>query len=121
MARCSRPGCDGSQHVVGLIAGHCENGNPHRFARLVYPVDLLDQVVRHPRTVGFVVGRDLVTECGPGQVEGGGDVRRVVIREQLSQHRDEDVHGVRRAAPPGSTAHARGTRDRRGTSENCRR
>ena len=108
-------------HVVGLVARRREDRHAQRLARLVHPVDLLGQVVGHRRAVGLVVGDDLVAERRAGQVERRGDVGRLVVGDQLAQHRHEDVDRVRGLALPGSTGRGRGTRGRRGTSASCRR
>jgi hypothetical protein len=60
-------------------------------------METMATVVGHLSAIGFVVLRDFVAERRAGQVEGGGDVSGVVIGEKLSQHRDEDIDGVRRA------------------------
>jgi hypothetical protein len=93
-----RPRRDRSEHIVGFVARHGEDWDAHRLTRLVDPIDLLDQIVWHLRAVGLVIGHDLVAERGAGQVERGSDMGRVVIGEELSQHRDKNVDGVRRTA-----------------------
>jgi hypothetical protein len=71
-------------------------GHPHRFTRLVHPVDLFGEIIRHRGAIGLVVGRDVVAERGPGEVERRGHVGRRVILDQLPQHGHEDVDRVRR-------------------------
>ena len=61
----------------------------------MHPVDLLGQIVGHRRAIGLVVGRDLVAEGRTCQIEGCGEIRRLVVGDELAQHRDEDVDRVR--------------------------
>ena len=95
MACFRRPRRHRSNHIVGLIARLGDDGNAQCLARLVDPVDLLDQIVGHLRAIGLVVGRDRISKGRAGQIERGGDERRVVVGEQFPQHRHEDVDRVR--------------------------
>ena len=87
-----------SDHVVGFEPLVGEDRNAERFARLVHPRNLLGEIRRHRRAVGLVVGRHFRSEGGTRQIERGGDELRVVVLNQLPQHGDEDVDGVRRPA-----------------------
>ena len=80
--------------VVSLIALHRENRHTERLAGFMDPVDLLSEIVGHRDAIGFVVRRDLVAEGRAGQVERGGEICRLVVGDELAQHRHEDVDGV---------------------------
>ena len=81
--------------VVRLVALHGQHGHAQRLTRLVDPGNLFDQVVRHRCPVGLVVGVELLAKCRTADVECGGDVLWLLVVQQLAQHRDEAVHGVR--------------------------
>ena len=66
-----------------------------RLASFVHPRNLFRQVGRHRRSIRLVVGGHLRAEGRSRQVERGGDVFGPVILDQLPQHGDEDVDGVR--------------------------
>jgi hypothetical protein len=87
-----------ADHVVGLEARGGDDGHAHRFARGVHPRDLLRQVGRHRRAVRLVVGGERRSERRAGEVERRGNERRVLIVDELAQHRHETVDGVGRAA-----------------------
>ena len=84
--------------VVGLERLVREDGHAQRLARLVHVRDLLAQIGRHRRTIGLVVGGQLVPESRSPDVEGGGDERRPLVGDELAQHVDEAEDGVRRPA-----------------------
>jgi hypothetical protein len=83
-----------ADHVVRFIALRGEDGHAHGFARLVHQRDLLREIAGHRRAVGLVVGDDVVAEGRAGEIEGGGDVLRLMIVDQLAQHRHEAIDGV---------------------------
>ena len=87
-----------AQHVVGFEARGGEDRDAQRLARLVDPRDLLPQIVGHGRAVGLVVGRQLGSKRLHRQVERGGDELRLMIGQQLAEHRHEAVHRVGRLA-----------------------
>ena len=93
---CLRTSGDGADDVVCLVAAGGQDRHPQGLARLVHPVDLLRQIVGHGGAVRLVVGRDTVAKGRPGQVERRGEVGRRMVLNQLAQHGDEHVHGVRR-------------------------
>jgi hypothetical protein len=64
----------------------------------VHHRDLLRQLARHRRAVGFVVVDEIVAEGAAGKIERRGDELRLVLVEQLAQHVDEDVDRVGRRA-----------------------
>ena len=84
--------------VVGLVALGGEDRNAERFAGGVHHLDLLRELVRHRRPVGLVVRRQVVAKRAAGEIEGGGDVLRLLLVHQLPQHVHEDVDGVGRLA-----------------------
>ena len=93
-----RPRGQGPDHVVGLEALAGDDGDPQRRARVVHLGNLLDEVFGHRTPVGLVVGRELVPEGRPLEVERGRDELRGLLGDQLAQHRDEAVHRVRGAS-----------------------
>ena len=90
--------------VVGLEALVRQDRHAHRLAGLVHPRDLLLQILRHRGAVGLVLGGDPVAEGVGGEVERGGDEPRLVVGQQLPEHRHEPVDRVGRpAVGPGET------------------
>ena len=81
--------------VVRLEPRVGQHRHAEGFARLAHPRRLFDQVGGHRRPVRLVVGGERGPEGRPPHVEGGGDQRRLVVGDQLAQHRDEAVDGVR--------------------------
>ena len=84
--------------VVGLERLVRQHRHAECRASLVHVRHLLAQVGRHGRAIRLVVGGELVPEGRSPDVEGGGDERRPLVRDQLSEHRDEAIDRVRR--PP---------------------
>ena len=84
-----------ADHVVGLVASRGDDRHAERLAGFVDPGDLLGEIRRHRRAVGLVVGDELVAERRSRQIERGGDELRMMVLDQLAQHRHEDVDGVR--------------------------
>ena len=82
--------------VVGFVALRCEDRHAERFAGGVDHRDLLGELVGHRRAVRLVVGDQVVAERAPRQIERRRDVLRLLLVEQLAQHRHEDVDGVGR-------------------------
>ena len=94
-------GVDGLQRqrpddVVGFIAIRCDDGDAERFACRMHHRDLDGELIGHRRAIGLVIPGQIVTERAAGQIERRRDVLRLVLVEQLAQHRDEDVHGIGR-------------------------
>ena len=96
--RLDRPRGEGADDVVGLEAPAGDDGHAEGRARLVYPGDLLDEVGGHRTPVGLVVGRELVAEGRPLQIESGRDELGGLLGHQLAQHGDEAEHRVGRAS-----------------------
>jgi hypothetical protein len=93
-----RPHRQRPNHVVGFEADVGEHLHTQRLTRLVYERNLFGEIGGHWRTIGFVVVAHLRAERGPRQIERRGNALRVVVGDELAQHRDETVHGVRGAA-----------------------
>ena len=85
-------------HIVGFVALGGEDRHAERLARGVHHRNLLRELVRHRRAVRLVVGDEIVAEGAARQIERRGDELRLVLVEQLAEHRDEDVDGVGRRA-----------------------
>ena len=88
---------DRADHVVRLEALAVDDRHAHRLAGGVHPRDLSRQIVGHRRAVRLVVAGELLAERGRGEIERRGDELRMLLVEELPQHRDEDVDGVGRA------------------------
>ena len=84
--------------IVRLVLLMREYRDPERFACLVDPRDLLGQVGRHRGAICFVVGRQTGAERRPLDVKRRGDQLGLMVGNQLAQHRDEAIDGVRRLA-----------------------
>ena len=67
------PGGERGDHVVGLVAGHLEDGDGQRLDHLADEADLLAQDVGRGGAVGLVGVDLLVAERRLGPVEGHGD------------------------------------------------
>jgi hypothetical protein len=61
----------------------------------VHPCNLLGQIVRHRRPVGFVVGDEVIAKRATRQIERRGDELRMMIVHQFPKHRHEDIDRVR--------------------------
>jgi hypothetical protein len=81
-------------YIVRLESLGGENRHAERLAGSVHHRDLFGELVGHRRATRFVVRDEIVAEGAAGQIERSGDVFRLVLAEQLSEHRHEDVHGV---------------------------
>ena len=89
-----RPLGDRADHIVGFVALVGENRDAERLAGAMDPRNLLGEIGRHGRAVGFVVGGELGAERRTGEIERRRDELRPLVVEQLAEHRDEPVHGV---------------------------
>ena len=67
--------------------------------------NLFDQVGRHLRAIGFILGKLLHAVGRLAALENGRDVRRIVLLGQLAQHVVENVN--RLGGKPGAGAHGR--------------
>ncbi len=83
----------GADHIVGFHAGNAQDGQAQRLDDLAHGFDLGAQVVRHRRTVGLVVGIQIVTEGLAGGVDHEGHVLRALLQGG-AQHVD---HAEQRA------------------------
>ncbi len=94
-----------ADHVVSFHAFERQDGHAHGLARFVDPRHLFGEVAGHGSPIGLVVGGDVRAEGLPAQVERREDVLRLMVREQLAEHRDEAVGGVGGlAVRPGQAA-----------------
>jgi tetrahydromethanopterin S-methyltransferase subunit F len=81
---------------VGLIAAHVDRRHVERLDRAVDDLELRDQLLGRGRTVGLVLGINLVAEGLARGVEDHRDMVRVGVVEDLHQHLREAVHRVDR-------------------------
>ena len=84
--------------IIGFEADEREHLHTERFARLMHERDLFREVRRHRCPIGFVVVAQLRSEGRSRQIERRGDALRIVIHDELAQHRHEAIDRVRRAA-----------------------
>ena len=91
--------------VVGFVAVRRQDRHAERAAGLVHERHLIDQVGRHRAARRLVVGGEVAAEGRAGQIERRGDELRLVVGDELRQHRDEAVDRVRDL--PGGVRHRR--------------
>jgi len=80
--------------VVGFVTLPGQNRDAHRPQDVLGEVDLATEFVRRRAPLRLVLGEDLGTERLPRHVESGRYVARVLVAQQVDQHRGESVHGV---------------------------
>src|SRR5579883_1722982 len=98
---------DGADDVVGLIAGEFEHRDAHGVEEAADVRDLFGEILRHFRTVGFVVSEAFRAEGRSGAFEDGGDVFGLVAGHELAEHIVKDVNGL--CGQAGAGAHGRGS------------
>ena len=91
--------------VVGFVAIRRQDRHAERAAGLVHERHLIDQVGRHRAARRLVVGGEVAAEGRTGEIERRGDELRLVVGDELRQHRDEAVDRVRDL--PGGVGHRR--------------
>ena len=82
----------GAHDVVGLVAVQLHDGDVQGLHQLADHGDLRAQVLGHGIPVGLVFRIDLVPERGLRRIEDAGDVRRLVLLQQL-QHQPRERIG----------------------------
>ena len=97
-ARGARLFGDRRDHVVGLDAGHRNDGPAEVLQNAVKRFDLHAQVVGHRRTVALVLGEHLVAEVLPLRVEDDDGVIGLGKRPDLAEHAQKAPDGPRRLA-----------------------
>ena len=88
--------------VVRFIAGESDHRNAKRFAHTQDVRDLPDQILRHRfprRLVAFI---HLVAHSGALDVQGHTDVIRLLLLDELAQHRGEAENCVGRQTLGGA-------------------
>ena len=80
--------------VVGLEPGLGEDRDAQRAEHLLGDVDLAAEFIRGRRPARLVLGVLLEAEGLARDVERRGDVARLLVTQQIDQHRGEAVHGV---------------------------
>ena len=88
-------GGEGREDVVGLEVLLADRGDVHRLERLFEQRHLTDELGRGLAPGALVLGVLARAEREPRDVEGDGDVRRLVLLQQDEQHRQEPVDRVR--------------------------
>ena len=89
-----RPGGQGGQDVVGLVAGGLDDRDAHGLHQLAHEAHLLAQYVGCRRTGRLIALHQLVAEGRLGPVEGHGQIVGLVVLDQVHKHRGETVNGV---------------------------
>ena len=95
--RCGLLGVGGDE-VVGLEALQLDGRHVEGPGRLADQGELRDQLWRRRRTVGLVVGIEIVAESASSGIEDHRDVVGVGILQQLQQHVGEAIDRVHRRA-----------------------
>lgn len=80
--------------VVGLVAVDREHLDAERIEDFLGDVDLPVELVRRLRPLRLVLRVHLRAEGLPGDVERCGDVRRLLVAQQVDEHRGEAVHRI---------------------------
>jgi hypothetical protein len=83
-----------TDHVVGFIALRRQDRHAQRLTGGVHHRNLYGELVGHRRAIRLVVRHEIVAEGASGQIERRADVFRLVLVQQLAQHRDEDIDRV---------------------------
>ena len=87
-------GRQSGEDVIRLIAGGGQGPHVHRRQHLLDEVHLPDEGRRGLVPSALVVGVLLRAEGAAGQVEGDGDVGRLLLLEQRQEHGDEAVDRI---------------------------
>ena len=87
-------GGEGGDDVVGLETGFGHHRDAERAEHVLGQLDLTAELVGRAAAVGLVLGVRLGAEGLPRHVERGADVRRLLVAQQVDQHRREPVHRV---------------------------
>ncbi len=80
--------------VVGLEAGLLDERHAQRLEHLLDQGDLAGELLGRLGAVGLVVGELLAAEGLPRDVEGDGEVGRLLVAQHVDEHRGEAVDGV---------------------------
>jgi hypothetical protein len=89
-----RPEGQGGDGVVGLVALDLHDGDLQRPQHLADQPELLPELVGRLRAAGLVVGVHGQPLHGRSLVERHRDPVRLLLGQELDQHRGEPVHGV---------------------------
>ena len=85
---------EGADDVVGLEAVLLERRDVQRVEDLLDQRDLAGELRRGLRPVALVLGVLLEPERLAGHVEGDRDVRRLLVAQDVDQHRREAEHRI---------------------------
>ncbi len=85
---------EGGDDVVGLVAGGGQVADAERVQHLEDEADLAAELVRGLRPAGLVLDVLLVPEGRLGPVEGHRDPGRLLVPQDVDEHRGEAVDGV---------------------------
>ncbi len=84
----------GSQHIVGFHAGLDNQRQTHRTNQVVQRGNLHPQIIRHGRSMGFVLIVKLIAKGFTRCIEDHGDVVAVIVGDQFAQHIADAVNCV---------------------------
>ncbi len=85
---------EGGDDVVGLVAGGGQVADAERVQHLEDEADLAAELIRGLRPAGLVLDVLLVPEGRLGPVEGHRDPGRLLVPQDVDEHRGEAVDGV---------------------------
>ena len=85
---------DGTDQVIGLVAGQLIAGHGHGVEHLLQRQHLFGQLLGHTLAVGLIGRVGLVPECWLPPVKGSAHGVRLLLVQQLLQHGDKAVNGV---------------------------
>ncbi len=100
------PGGQGGQHVISLEARSVDQRDVQGLDELTGQAHLLAQDVWRLGPSSLVTGDHLVAEGGLGPVEADHQLVRVLVSDQVDQHRHKPVHRVGHL--PGRSGQIRG-------------
>ena len=96
--------------VVGLVVRLGQHRDAEHTQHILHQADLALELVRCRAAVGLVLGEGSRAERLAGHVEGHGQVRRLLVAQQVDQHRGEPEDRVR-DLPGGRAEVVRGDRE----------
>ena len=85
----------GTDYVVGFVALQCDHRYTERFARLVHPGHLFNEVIGHWSAVSLVIGVKFFPEGRTSYIERGDNELGLLIVEQFTKHRNEAINRIR--------------------------
>jgi hypothetical protein len=88
----------GSDDVIGFVAFNLQDGHVQGFTKPSDVGKLGCQIIRHLRPMGLIGLEGFMTKCGLAAVKYDSDIVRLILADQLAEHRSKTKHGVGRQA-----------------------